>query len=383
MSYFVGAIRLFVGVLFIFSGLVKLNDPMGFAFKLEDYFAPDVLNLSFLTPFALPLAIFIVIVEIVLGIMLLVGYKINLTLYSLLAMIVFFTFLTFYSAYFNKVTDCGCFGDAIPLTPWQSFAKDIILLIAIVVLIFFKSLIRPLIPSHVSAITVILSIIAMIVAARYVLHHLPLIDFRPYAVGKSIIEGMKSAEELGLESPRYMVIYTLKNQQTGETREVNSDEYISQKWWEREDWKILTDKTRTVRIKKGYEPPIHDFKIVLDGEDITDQILSEDHLMLVIMYDINKTDRSNFSKINDLATYAESRGARVLGITGSSKSEFEPVRHDVQAAYPWATCDMTTLKTMIRSNPGVMILSKGTVHFKFSHRDVPSIEKAELMRLFQ
>ena len=128
MKYLIHLLRFFLGVTFIISGMIKLNDPMGFAFKLEDYFAPNVLNLTFLEPYALGLAILVCIAEIVLGVTLLLGYKKKLTLWLLLAMLVFFGFLTFYSAYYNKVTDCGCFGDAIKFTPWQSFTKDMVLL---------------------------------------------------------------------------------------------------------------------------------------------------------------------------------------------------------------------------------------------------------------
>ena len=142
MKYLVGFSRVFVGILFIISGLIKLNDPMGFSFKLQDYFAPSVLNLEFLVPYALILALLVVIFEVMLGIMLLLGYAKKFTIWSLLAMIVFFTFLTFYSAYFNKVTDCGCFGDAIKLTPWESFTKDVILLVLILILFFGKQYIK-------------------------------------------------------------------------------------------------------------------------------------------------------------------------------------------------------------------------------------------------
>ena len=128
MKYLVGFSRVFVGVLFIISGLIKLNDPVGFSFKLEEYFSPSVLDLNFLMPYALLLAVVLVILEVLLGVFLLIGYLKKITIFSLLAMILFFTFLTFYSAYFNKVTDCGCFGDALKLTPWQSFNKDVVLL---------------------------------------------------------------------------------------------------------------------------------------------------------------------------------------------------------------------------------------------------------------
>jgi len=136
--------RYFVGILFIFSGLIKLNDPVGFSFKLEEYFGPTVFDLDFLIPFVLPMAIFIVIFEVVLGVFLILGFQKKFTLWSLLLMIIFFTFLTWYSAYYNKVTDCGCFGDAIKLTPWESFTKDVVLLVMITFLFLQKNLIYPL-----------------------------------------------------------------------------------------------------------------------------------------------------------------------------------------------------------------------------------------------
>ena len=144
MNLLVQFCRWFVGILFIFSGLVKLNDPVGFSFKLDEYFSGAVLGLEFLQPFVLPIAIFLVILEVILGLMLLIGFQKKFTVWSLLLMILFFTFLTFYSAYFNKVTDCGCFGDAIPLTPWQSFGKDVLLLFMIVILFMNVRLIQPL-----------------------------------------------------------------------------------------------------------------------------------------------------------------------------------------------------------------------------------------------
>jgi len=157
MRYLVGFARIVVGLLFIFSGLIKLNDPVGFSFKLQDYFAPEVLNLEFLVPYSLGLAIIIVIVEVILGVTLLLGYMRRLTLWLLLLMIVFFTFLTFYSAYFNKVTDCGCFGDAIPLTPWESFWKDVILLVLIIILFVGRRYIRPIFTTNVRSMVVLVT----------------------------------------------------------------------------------------------------------------------------------------------------------------------------------------------------------------------------------
>ncbi|WP_311196051.1 DoxX family protein [Antarcticibacterium sp. 1MA-6-2] len=149
MKVVVGIARILVGILFIISGFIKLNDPLGFSYKLQEYFSAQVLNLEFLIPFSLVLAIVLVIFELVLGIMLLIGYLPKFTVWSLLLMIIFFTFLTFYSAYFEKVKDCGCFGDAIPLTPWESFYKDLVLLVLILILFFYRKLITPVLaPKH-------------------------------------------------------------------------------------------------------------------------------------------------------------------------------------------------------------------------------------------
>src|SRR5690554_751381 len=187
--------RLFTGILFIISGLIKLNDPVGFSFKLEDYFTQDVLNLPFLTPLALAIAVFVVILEVVLGVMLLLGYKKKFTLWTLLLMIVFFTFLTFYSAYFNKVTDCGCFGDAIKLTPWESFTKDVILLVLILILFVGKRYIKPLFSRNINSILVFASLVFCLAITYHVLQHLPIIDFRPYKIGANIQEGMTMPED--------------------------------------------------------------------------------------------------------------------------------------------------------------------------------------------
>lgn len=365
-------IRVFVGGLFIFSGLVKLNDPMGMAFKLHDYFAPDVLNLPFLIPFALSLAVIIVIVEVVLGVALLVGFQTRWTLRLLLAMIVFFTFLTFYSAWFDKVTDCGCFGDAIPLTPWQSFGKDIILLILIFWLLKFQSHIRPLFATRKTGVFMSIILLVNIGIASYVLRHLPFIDFRPYAIGKSIPEGMKSAEELGLDPPKYLTFYVMVNKNTGEAVEIDSDAYVSDRWWEKEDWEIDGDHTSSKKVSDGYEAPIHDFVLELDGDDVTDAVLKAERIVLIISYDLEKSNPKHHERINTFVDAAEKAMVPVLGITSTDASTVETLRHEWQMAYAFAMADQTTLKTIVRANPGVVILEDGVVVDKWNPRDLPN-----------
>ncbi|MCC5917912.1 MAG: DoxX family membrane protein [Cryomorphaceae bacterium] len=368
-------LRIIVGGLFIFSGLIKLNDPMGMAFKLEDYFAPDVLNLTFLIPITLGLALVIVIAEVLLGVALLLGWKSKLTIRLLMALIVFFTFLTFYSAYFNKVTDCGCFGDAIPLTPWQSFTKDIILLVFILWIWKFERQIRPILSPKSGVIAMSVVLLLNVWMGYYVLRHLPFIDFRAYAVGKNIADGMKPAEELGLEPPKHLTYYTMVNKETGAEKKVDSDAYVKDKWWKDEAWEIDSDRTFTKQISKGYEPPIHDFVLELDGDDVTDAVLEEDEIVLIISYDLRKVNAKHFPRINSFIIGAEERNIPVLMLTASDGEWVEDLRHEHQLAFPFALADQTTLKTIVRANPGVVILQKGTVVAKWNPRDLPESEK--------
>lgn len=363
--------RLFVGLLFIFSGLIKLNDPVGFSFKLDEYFSEEVLNLVFLQPIALEMAVFIVILEVLLGLALLLGAYIRLTNWLLLGMILFFTFLTFYSAYFNKVTDCGCFGDAIPLTPWESFYKDIILSVLIIVIFLNQKYIQPLFNPKVLKSSLFIALVLCAALGNYVLNHLPVKDFRAYAVGKSITEGMKSAEEIGLEPTLYGSIYSLKNVNTGEVQKINSEDYMSDKWWEKKEWEMLSDLTESVVLKYGYEPPVHDFIISLDDEDITDRILSDDLVYLLIAYKIDETNGDAFDKINQFAAQAQQEGITVLGLSASLDELVEIKRHEWQTPFPFGSMDETTLKTIIRSNPGLVQLRNGVVTAKWHYNDIP------------
>jgi uncharacterized membrane protein YphA (DoxX/SURF4 family) len=370
--------RIFVGVLFIFSGLIKLNDPLGFSYKLEDYFAPDVLNLTFLEPFALAIALFVVILEVVLGVALLLGYRAKLAVWLLLGMIVFFTFLTFYSAYFEKVTDCGCFGDAIPLTPWQSFWKDIILLVFILILVAGQKHITPLLNRpRIMAGGMLFTVLACSYFGYHVINHLPIKDFRPYAIGKNIIEGMKTADELGLEGPEYQTLFTMRHTETGATREISNVEYMEDKWWEKTEYEVLSDLTRFVKVKDGYEPPIHDFVMAMDGEDITWEVLQKSMIFLIVSKNLPTASIQGFEKITAFAQEAQLAGYELLGLTATSGSAAEEFRHLVQAPYPFAQMDETTLKTIVRANPGILLLKDATVIAKWHHNDLPSFQKVQ------
>ena len=292
-------------------------------------------------------------------------------------MIIFFTFLTFYSAYFNKVTDCGCFGDAIPLTPWESFGKDVILSVLILILMAGLKHIKPIFSNKKNGFVLVASLLLCSWFGFHVLNHLPSKDFRAYAIGKSIPEGMMSAEEIGEVPPQYQVIYVLKNAATGETVEVNDKVYLSEEWWKKEEWKIESDLTKTELLKEGYEPPVHDFSIIGENGDFTEEYLGAPKIFFVISYDLNKSDKDAFKKMAEFGWKADEAGIPIICMTSTEPSETEDLRHEIQAPFEFMVTDKTTLKTIVRSNPGLVYLENGVIKGKWHYNDIPeSVEAA-------
>ena len=357
--------RLFVGILFIISGLIKLNDPVGFSYKLAEYFSEPVFNLPFLVPFSLPLALFLVIIEVLLGIMLLIGYKSKFTIWSLLLMIVFFTFLTFYSAYYNVVKDCGCFGDALHLTPWQSFTKDVILLFFIFILFANKKLVKPLFSNaNFQNSIVFLGLAACVFMAYTVLNHLPIIDFRPYKVGTNIQKGMEIPEGAPQAVVEMIFIYKVNgvNKEFTEKDLTNIPEGAE-----------FVDRKDKV-ISEGYVPPIHDFTMMKDGSDYKDELLQEPKLLMLVTYDLTKSDADGMQKLETLYKDATAKGYKVIGMTNSSEEEIQKAQKTYNLKFDFYTCDAIALKTIERANPSIVILEKGTVKQKVHYNDIQDLK---------
>ena len=351
-------VRVLTGLLFIFSGFIKANDSLGFAYKLVEYF--EVFGTHFLIPIALPLAMFICIFEIVLGFTLLMGARIKLTLWLLLLMIVFFTFLTFYSAYYQKVLSCGCFGDAIPLTPWQSFTKDLILLVMIIILFIGKQYINPIVGKRFENFLLIIILVGNTAFPIYTYNYLPVIDFRPYAIGKNIPEQTKGIPD------QVKFYYTLKDKKTGETKEF-------EKFPENYDQFYDYVSNRTEVIKKGIDPKIKDFSISdLNGSDYTQDIIENpNYNFLLICYDLDKTNKDVFGKINDFAALCKQGGVTFIALTSSTKETIEKFKQEAKTNIDFYNSDGTVLKTMIRSNPGLMMLKGGTVINMWHYHTIP------------
>ena len=369
MKYIVNICRLLVGVLFIISGLIKLNDPLGFSYKLEEYFSVDVLNIPFLEPYALGISIFVVIFEVLLGVFLLIGYKPKFTVWSLLGMIVFFTFLTFYSAYFDKVKDCGCFGDALKLTPWESFTKDIVLLVLILILFMGMKYIKPIFSKLGTTVIALLSLIFCLWFAYHVLEHLPSKDFRAYKIGNNIKEGMTVPDD----APKPVIEYYWKFKVDGEEETITTNGS-----YPTVDGDYISVETKV--IDPGYEPKIYDFSIESESEDFTDQFLNEDHLVIVISYSLETADPKGLQSTKTVTDEAIKNGYTVIGITASGEDVKQQIKTDYQLDFDFYLCDEKALKTVVRSNPGILKLEKGTVIQKSHWNDVDDMELPEVER---
>lgn len=355
--------RILVGALFIFSGWIKANDPLGFSYKLDEYF--EVFGTEFMIPFSLFLSIVICIYEMVVGFMLLIGAKTKLTIWALLLMMVYFTFLTFYSAYFDKVKECGCFGDFLHLTAWQSFYKDVVLMVLIIILFIGQKHIRPLFGKGFEKILLIIAVILSTAFPLYTYNYLPVKDFRPYAIGKNIQEGMILPPGAKKDSITMVFIY----EKDGKEIEMSYEDVMKGK--ADASYKYIDRKDKV--IVEGDKPAIHDFSITTsDGANYTEQILNyEGYYFFIVCYDLNKSNKDVFGKLNDFARLCKADNIPIICLT-SSGDKIESFKKETNAEFNFYLTDEITLKTMIRSNPGLMLLKKGTVIDMWHYHALPS-----------
>ena len=363
MKILVSFSRIFVGVLFIISGFIKLNDPLGFSYKLQEYFSQDVLNIPFLEPYALGISVLVVVFEVVLGVFLIIGYKPKFTIWSLLGMIVFFTFLTFYSAYFDKVKDCGCFGDALKLTPWESFTKDIVLLFFILILFFGMKHIKPVFSKLPTTVLALLGFILSLWYGFHVLEHLPVIDFRAYKIGANITEGMSIPED----AAKPIQEYSWKFNVNGEEKII-----VTNGSYPTVEGDFVGVDTKV--IQEGYQPPVVDFSIETDDEDLTAHFLEQKNLIVVVSYSLENIEQGGALKLKALQDRAIKKGYQIIGLTASGTDAKQRINEAYNIDFEWYLCDEKALKTVVRSNPGVLELNKGTVKQKVHWNDIEDLE---------
>ena len=352
--------RFFVGGLFIFSGLIKLNDPIGTQIKMEEYFEVFTQDFGsffhYFISWALEIGMVMIVLELALGVAILIYYRMTMTTWILLGLMVFFTFLTFYSAYFNKVTDCGCFGDAIKLTPWQSFWKDIILMVFVMHLFWYRKRFTPVLRSREGHTVVLATAALSLFLGVYAVRHLPFIDFRAYKVGNTIPQQMIAPEQPVIE-------YTFVKQGV----ETTSLKYLpAEEGYQYISSRILNeDKTK---------PKITDYSVSgPEGEDLTQATFHGAKLIIVIV-DVHQASTEDMASLRSLTRNLDGK-VESLVLTSSPGQDIEAFRHEHQLAVPYAFADATVLKTIIRSNPGIALWKDGTVLGNWHHHDTPTAEE--------
>jgi len=437
--------RVLVGALFVVSGLIKINDALGFMYKLEEYFEPGALNMEAWTPWALELGMLASIGEVLLGVALLVGALPRLTTALTLVLMLFFTWLTWYTDHCDPfgsktivqngievvipnqcVLSCGCFGNAIPLTPHESFIKDVVLLILLLPILlsawtdgyvlnerkrsvwmyasallvtwaFGEAMLEWGFPTLFLALGLAAAegvrrrwewegkewamaggVLAVALGFQvYTLQHLPVKDYRPYAVGESLNRNMASADELGLDPPVFDKEVRFLNSISGQDTVVMQSDYMASKLWDDETFKSRFpdadwDNAVEIKVSDGYEPLIFDLDVTdADGVSRLSDMLSEGYTLWHVSKDLDASEARGQAELNALFEDAQFKGWRVGALTPATAEDAQAYAEEHGVSYPFYTTDPTELKIIVRSNPGVVLVKDGVVMNKWAWRDIP------------
>lgn len=356
--------RFFLAGVFVFSGFVKANDPLGTVYKIQDYL--EAWGLMAYTPFAVPylMAMCLGILEFALGFYLFFGIHRRVAPSLVLALMSFMTPLTLWLAIANPISDCGCFGDVLVLSNWETFLKNVVLLVMAVSLYRWrKTLIVKLVTHKVDWLVALYGIVFVIFYTIYSIKELPVFDFRPYYIGADIRAGMEIPE--GKKPTVYETTFIYSKE--GVEKEFTIDNFPTDSTWTFVD-------SRTKVKEKGYEPPVQNFSIMSyeDGSDLTDEILDDKgYTFLLVAPYLSEADESGMDLINEVFDYSMEHGYRFLCLTSSSDESIAAWQEDTGAEYPFALADDITLKTMVRSNPGLMLLKEGVILNKWSSENIP------------
>lgn len=370
MKYLKLLSRILLGIVFIFSGFVKAVDPLGSAYKFADYFT--AFKFGFLEFLSLPLAIGLAAFELILGIALLLGYRRKILYLVLLWFMLFFTVLTFILAIFNPVTDCGCFGDALILTNWQTFLKNVVFLV-FVGFLFAGRKQKNEGGNPVREWLVLVVIYAgLILFSVWNFRHIPLVDFRPYHVGTVIREAMEVPDDA--PGDEYETILVYRNLDDGKEQKFSLADYPKDTL----RWEFVSSDSKL--ISKGYEPPIHDFAIMDEyGTDLVDGILSDpDYTLLMVSHDLEKVNEDALQMAGQWAQLEMlAEDFTFLAVSASTTESVERITSDLGLSYPFFAGDEIMLKTMVRSNPGFMLIAHGSILGKWGFRDFPDLSELD------
>lgn len=353
--------RILLAIVFIFSGFVKVIDPLGLTYKIEDYFTAFGGIFTNLTFFALPAGIILPVIELVIGLNLLFMIHLRITSFATLIFMLVMTPLTLYIAIYNPVTDCGCFGDALVISNWQTFYKNIVFLVLSIVLIITLRGKNPILLPHIEWIVVSVFTIFGVALSLHCLNHLPLIDFRPYKIGTNIPEAMLVPQDAPSDVYNTTFIY----KKDGVEKEFTLENYPKGD----STWTFVDQKTTIV--SEGYKAPIHNFTMVNSNfEDITEDVIYyAGSTYLLIMYDLNKSSEKGAKKAQEIYEKYKNTTVRFYALTASSDDEIAAFKEKTGVSYPFCKTDPITLKTIIRANPGLMLIKNGTIQKKWHWRD--------------
>ncbi len=364
--------RVLIGMVFSFSGFVKAVDPLGSVYKFNDYF--EAFHIGFLSSMSLPLALLLSTAELLIGLNLITGLRIKLTSWALLIFMVFFTILTLIIALENPVTDCGCFGDALILTNWQTFWKNIIFLVPTVFIFFQRNNYQGIFHAKLEWGIVVAYSLAGIFLSVHCLNHLPVNDFRPYKTGTSIVEGKSYPEGAPEAEYDIKLIY--------EKNGIQKSFKVTDAPAKDSTWKYIDMEKK--QIAEGYDPPIHDFSLLdNEGNDITEEVLQdEEYSFLLISYKMEKANKKGLLKANELAKAGKDK-FRFYCLTASTNEHIDKISKELGLDFNIYMSDEIMLKTVVRSNPGLVLLKNGSVIRKWHHRDFPQPDEMNEFSLIQ
>jgi len=353
--------RLVVAAVFLFSGFVKGVDPLGTAYRIEDYFI--AFGTEYAIPFTLFLSIFLCAVEFTLGAALLFNFRLKILAWPLFLMMIFFTVLTLNDAVYNPVPDCGCFGDALKLTNWETFYKNVVLILLVAIIFFYRDKYRSVFMPRIDNIAVALIFAAFTFFSIHQYRHLPWIDFL----------GWKTGTDLVPDNPGVSKTYlTYRNVNTGEEKEYLSPNFPWNDTLWLKEWEFVAQRIDDSEVIRGHSLKIFD----ADGNDFTEAFINNPgYQFLVASYDLKEGSEKGFKKVNNLFSDASEQGHSLVVLTGSLTDDIDEFKKDYDPDLEFYNADDIELKMMVRANPGIVLLKDGVVMGKWHWRDLPEYEE--------
>lgn len=360
--------RIIFGLVFLFSGFVKAVDPLGTAYKISDYL--EAFSLTSLDFLAFPAALILIATEFAIGFNILLNVHLKATTWVAGIFMLVMTPITLYLAISNPISDCGCFGDAIVMTNWQTFYKNVVLCVVLAIIALLQNQNRPWLSNMGASIVTLLPILISFGISIYCYNLLPILDFRPYKKGNNIIEGMQIPEDAPLDKYETTFFY----EKDGVEQAFTLDNYPA----EDSTWTFVRQESKL--IEQGFVPPIHDFSIVTEDGDITDLILEDAGCtLLVISHKVEKASTKNIKCVKSTIANAKKAGANVIWLTSSYSDDIDEFKTQYGINDTFGATDDITLKTIVRSNPGLVLIKDATIIEKWHHNSLPT--KDELNQL--